>query len=99
MTLFTDISQALGNFFSTDSCLSHSNNNIRDTLSEPGNLLCGVPQGSILGPLFFLLYINDMPQAIDCELLLYADDTCLIFHHKDITKIETALNKKFQYAL
>ena len=40
-----------------------------------------------------------MPQAIDCELLLYADDTCLIFQHKDITKIEAALNKKFQYAL
>ena len=36
-----------------------------------------------------------MPQAVDCELLLYADDTCVIFQHKDITKIETALNKNF----
>ena len=36
-----------------------------------------------------------MPQAVDCELLLYADDTCLIFQHKDITEIETALNKNF----
>ena len=36
-----------------------------------------------------------MPQALDCELLLYADDTCLIFQHKDITEIETALNKNF----
>ena len=29
----------------------------------------------------------------DCELLLYADDTCIIYQHKDITEIETALNK------
>ena len=68
---------------------------IKNTFSEPGNLLCGVPQGSILGPLLFLLYINDMPQAVECELLLYADDNCLIFQHKDITEIESALNKNF----
>ena len=68
---------------------------IKNTFSEPGNLPCGVLQGSILGPLLFLLYINDMPQAVDCELLLYADDTCLIFQHNDITEIETALNKNF----
>ena len=36
-----------------------------------------------------------MSQAVDCELLLYADDTCLIFQHKDITEIETVLNKNF----
>ena len=36
-----------------------------------------------------------MPQAVDCELLLYADDTCLIFQHKDITETESALNKNF----
>ena len=68
---------------------------IKKTFSEPGNLLCGVPQGSILGPLLFLLYINDLPQAVDCELLLYADDTCLIFQHKEIHEIETVLKKNF----
>ena len=36
-----------------------------------------------------------MPQAVDCELLLYADDTCLVFQHKDITEFETAPNKNF----
>ena len=36
-----------------------------------------------------------MPQAVDCELLLYADDICLIFQYKDIIRIETALNKNF----
>ena len=77
---------------------------IKSTFSEPETLLCGVPQGSILARLLFLLYIKDMPQAVyvkdmpqavDCELLLYADDTCLIFQHKDITEIELALNKNF----
>ena len=66
---------------------------INKTFSESGNLLCGVPQGSTVGPLLFLLYINDMSLAIDCELLLYADDTCLIFQHKDIHEIEIVLNK------
>ena len=37
-----------------------------------------IQEGSILGPLLFLLYVNDMPQAVNSELLLYADDTCLI---------------------
>ena len=70
--------------------------NINKTFSDHGDLLCGVPQGSILGPLLFLLYINDMPQAIvDCDLLLYADDTCLIFQHKDILEIEAVLNRNF----
>ena len=69
--------------------------NLNQTFSEPGDLLCGVPQGSILGPLLFLLYVNDMPQSVNCELLLYADDTCLIFQHNDIKEIEIQLNKNF----
>ena len=36
-----------------------------------------------------------MPRAVDCQLLLCADGTCLIFQHKDITEIKTAINKIF----
>ena len=52
------------------------------------------PQGSILGPLLFLLHVNDMKQAVDCNLLLYADD--LVYQDKDVEEIEKSLNKNFQ---
>ena len=69
--------------------------NIRDTLSDPCVISCGVPQGSILGPLLFLLYVNDMPQAVQSDLLLYADDTCLVYSEKNVLNIEKQLNNDF----
>ena len=63
--------------------------------SNPGFLSCGAPQVSILGPLIFLMYVNDMTRAVDCDLLLYADDSCLIFRDKDIEKIDSTLNRNF----
>ena len=59
--------------------------------SSPASLLCGVPQGSILAPLLFLLYINDLPQAVVSDSLLYADDTCIIIQHKSTIEIEKQL--------
>ena len=69
--------------------------NIENDYSNLGKLNCGVPQGSILGPLIFLIYVNDMPQAVDCDLFLYADDTCVGFNDKNIKTIENNLNRNF----
>ena len=68
---------------------------VNGVLSNPGNLTCGVPQGSILGPPLFLLYVNDMSQSVSCDLLLYADDSCLVFTDKSFENIENNLNRNF----
>ena len=62
--------------------------NLESYYSNPSNITCGVPQGSILGPSLFLLYVNDMPQAVKSNLFLYADDSCLVFQGKDVIEIE-----------
>ena len=54
-----------------------------------------MPQGSILGPLLFLIHVNDVKQTVSSDLLLYADDSCLVFQHKHVTEIETYLNNDF----
>ena len=66
--------------------------NIDKKLLDPGNCSCGVPRGSILGPLSFLLYVNYMSQTVSCGLFLYVDGTCLTFQHENVKDIKDQLN-------
>ena len=68
--------------------------NLENSFPEVSSI-CGVPQGSILGPLLFLIYVNDMPMAVKCDLFLYADDTCLVFQSKNVKDIKKQINEDF----
>ena len=65
---------------------------VKDCLSESGELKGGVPQGSVLGPLLFLLYINDIADNTRSLCRLFADDTSLSYSSSDMNEIETSLN-------
>ena len=52
----------------------------------------GVPQGSLLGPLLSLLYVNDLPNAVMGTPTLFADDTCLILKHSNFSTLQSNLN-------
>ena len=69
--------------------------NFGKNFSKPASVSCGVARVSILGPLLFLIYVNDMSQAVKCDRFLYADDTCLVCQHKVINNIENQLNDDF----
>ena len=65
--------------------------------SDPMVVPCGVPQGSILGPLLFLIYVNDMEAAVSCRLILYADDSALLVSGTSVSVIEETLGHELTF--
>ena len=66
--------------------------NVNSTLSDFQPINIGIPQGSILGPLLFIIFVNCLPCAVDeCKTVMYADDTSLMYKAKNASDLQNQL--------
>ena len=66
-----------------------------DVESSLKPITCGVPQGSTLGPLLFLLFINDLPKSSSkLSFRIFADDTNIFYSSKNIVDLEATVNEE-----
>ena len=60
------------------------------------NVACGAPQGSCLGSLLFLLYVNNIISASNFDTTLFPDDTCLMIANKNLKQLETSVTAELE---
>ena len=68
----------------------------RDLETDTKNTCCGLPQGLILGPLLFLLYVNDLHNSAALDPIMFADDTNLFYEHSDLKTLFSLVNQELQ---
>jgi len=67
---------------------------VQNMASKINKFTCGVPQDSTLGPLFFIMYVNDLPKCSSFSAKLYADDTYLCLAQSDIKELKLMVNNE-----
>ena len=60
-------------------------------------MVCGVPQGSVLGPLLFILYINDIENSNNFECILFANDAALLLAADNIKLLQKKVNYEVKF--
>ena len=74
---------------------------LKGSTSKSFPVSSGVPQGSVMGPLLFLIYVNDIPEQVGCSISMFADDTKIYTTVKDITdsyRLQADLNSLVKWA-